>query len=266
MSRTQACRPSIHKPLMSEHLPTFHGKGRATSRNNASLHSHGARIDKLQTRFDKPRAVGTGLNRRWILKDNDNAGEMSPGSITESIELRENPRKKPQPGNLPRPGFEPGPPGFAARRADHYSTGVDQVITTDRNPYTIPASATSPKALLSVRGETPPPRVRVKPRKNLTQATRPDREFLGSDSLTPQPQRWTQRNGQMFSKIATSQPNDFVKNICPQRHNDIDVLTAKFVSAFEKKNIPKNDVSSLLGGISLTMSVVCLYNGGHVEL
>ncbi|KAJ4429086.1 hypothetical protein ANN_26087 [Periplaneta americana] len=33
------------------------------------------------------------------------------------------PRKKSQPGNLPRPGFEPGPPGFAARRADRYSTG-----------------------------------------------------------------------------------------------------------------------------------------------
>ncbi|KAJ4441848.1 hypothetical protein ANN_11707 [Periplaneta americana] len=60
----------------------------------------------------------------------DNAGEMSPGSTTESypafarIGLRETP-EKPQPGNLPRPGFEPGPPGFAARRADRYSTGVD---------------------------------------------------------------------------------------------------------------------------------------------
>ncbi|KAJ4431654.1 hypothetical protein ANN_20253 [Periplaneta americana] len=53
---------------------------------------------------------------------------MSPGSITESypafarIGLRGKPRKKPQPDNLPRPGFEPGPPGFAARRADRYST------------------------------------------------------------------------------------------------------------------------------------------------
>ncbi|KAJ4441943.1 hypothetical protein ANN_11806 [Periplaneta americana] len=35
------------------------------------------------------------------------------------------PRKKPQPGNLPQPGIEPGPPGFVARRADRYSTGVD---------------------------------------------------------------------------------------------------------------------------------------------
>ncbi|KAJ4444588.1 hypothetical protein ANN_06384 [Periplaneta americana] len=35
------------------------------------------------------------------------------------------PRKKPQPGNLPRPGIEPGPLGFAARRANRYSTGVD---------------------------------------------------------------------------------------------------------------------------------------------
>ncbi|KAJ4426957.1 hypothetical protein ANN_26756 [Periplaneta americana] len=35
--------------------------------------------------------------------------------------------EKPQPGNLLRPGFEPGPPGFAARRADRYSTGVDFV-------------------------------------------------------------------------------------------------------------------------------------------
>ncbi|KAJ4431310.1 hypothetical protein ANN_19907 [Periplaneta americana] len=38
------------------------------------------------------------------------------------------PRKKPQPGNLPRPGLEPGPPGFAARRSDRYSTGVDTKV------------------------------------------------------------------------------------------------------------------------------------------
>ncbi|KAJ4443155.1 hypothetical protein ANN_04805 [Periplaneta americana] len=36
--------------------------------------------------------------------------------VNESVEGK--PRKKPQPGNLSRPGFEPGPPGFAARRAD----------------------------------------------------------------------------------------------------------------------------------------------------
>ncbi|KAJ4439747.1 hypothetical protein ANN_07875 [Periplaneta americana] len=53
---------------------------------------------------------------------------MSPGSSTESypafarIGMRENP-EKPQPG-LPRPGFEPGPPAFAARRADRYSTAT----------------------------------------------------------------------------------------------------------------------------------------------
>ncbi|KAJ4427253.1 hypothetical protein ANN_24871 [Periplaneta americana] len=52
---------------------------------------------------------------------------MSPGSSTESypafahIGLRENP-EKPQPGNLPRPGIKPGPSGFAARRANRYST------------------------------------------------------------------------------------------------------------------------------------------------
>ncbi|KAJ4437665.1 hypothetical protein ANN_17810 [Periplaneta americana] len=38
------------------------------------------------------------------------------------------PWKNPKPGNLARPGFEPGPPGFAARRADRYSTGVDSMI------------------------------------------------------------------------------------------------------------------------------------------
>ncbi|KAJ4445324.1 hypothetical protein ANN_07129 [Periplaneta americana] len=56
---------------------------------------------------------------------------MSPGSSTESypafahIGLRGKPRKKPQPGNLPQPGIEPGPRGFEARRASRYSTGVD---------------------------------------------------------------------------------------------------------------------------------------------
>ncbi|KAJ4434517.1 hypothetical protein ANN_23079 [Periplaneta americana] len=60
--------------------------------------------------------------------EGENAGEMSPESNTESypafahIGLRENP-EKPQPGNLPRLEIEPGPPGFAAGRADRYSTG-----------------------------------------------------------------------------------------------------------------------------------------------
>ncbi|KAJ4447233.1 hypothetical protein ANN_09237 [Periplaneta americana] len=59
---------------------------------------------------------------------------MSPGSSTESyaafarIGLRENPGK-PQRGNLPRLGFEPGPPGFAARRADRYSTDMAERLT-----------------------------------------------------------------------------------------------------------------------------------------
>ncbi|KAJ4434138.1 hypothetical protein ANN_16458 [Periplaneta americana] len=44
--------------------------------------------------------------------------------------VEENP-EKPQPGNLPRPGFEPGPPGFAARPADRYSTGVDMSLYKD---------------------------------------------------------------------------------------------------------------------------------------
>ncbi|KAJ4431028.1 hypothetical protein ANN_19621 [Periplaneta americana] len=44
---------------------------------------------------------------------------------SEIKELARN-RKKPQPGNLPRTGIEPGPSGFAARRANRYSTGVDR--------------------------------------------------------------------------------------------------------------------------------------------
>ncbi|KAJ4452286.1 hypothetical protein ANN_03805 [Periplaneta americana] len=54
---------------------------------------------------------------------------MSPGSSTESHPAFARIGKKPQPGNLPRPGFEPGPPGFAARRADRYST--DDVTRLD---------------------------------------------------------------------------------------------------------------------------------------
>ncbi|KAJ4451148.1 hypothetical protein ANN_02590 [Periplaneta americana] len=64
--------------------------------------------------------------------ERDNAGEMSPGSSTESYPafppfgLRENP-EKPKTGNLPQPEIELGPPGFAARRANRYSTGVVRV-------------------------------------------------------------------------------------------------------------------------------------------
>ncbi|KAJ4430281.1 hypothetical protein ANN_22493 [Periplaneta americana] len=45
---------------------------------------------------------------------------IMPGSSIESYPAFA--RKKPQPSNLPRPGFELGPPGFAARLADRYST------------------------------------------------------------------------------------------------------------------------------------------------
>ncbi|KAJ4438499.1 hypothetical protein ANN_14444 [Periplaneta americana] len=60
----------------------------------------------------------------------DNAGEMSPGSTTESYPAfarigSGKTSEKPQSGNLPRPKIESGPPGFAARRANRYFTGVD---------------------------------------------------------------------------------------------------------------------------------------------
>ncbi|KAJ4431266.1 hypothetical protein ANN_19863 [Periplaneta americana] len=57
--------------------------------------------------------------------EDDNAGEMNPETpkVTQHLHCVEGkPQKKPQPGNLPRPGIEPGPPGFAARRANRYST------------------------------------------------------------------------------------------------------------------------------------------------
>ncbi|KAJ4433305.1 hypothetical protein ANN_15564 [Periplaneta americana] len=62
-------------------------------------------------------------------EEGENVGEMSPGSSIESypafahIGLRENHGK-----NLNRPGIEPGPPGFAARCANRYSTGVDSCL------------------------------------------------------------------------------------------------------------------------------------------
>ncbi|KAJ4430194.1 hypothetical protein ANN_22404 [Periplaneta americana] len=68
--------------------------------------------------------------------EGDNARGTSPGSSTESypafahIELRENPIKKPQTGNLSRPGIEPWPPGFAAKRASRYSTECGSMIGT----------------------------------------------------------------------------------------------------------------------------------------
>ncbi|KAJ4433431.1 hypothetical protein ANN_15694 [Periplaneta americana] len=58
---------------------------------------------------------------------------MNPASNTESypafahIGLRENP-EKPQLGNLPQLGIEPGPPGFAARRTNRYSTGQEPMV------------------------------------------------------------------------------------------------------------------------------------------
>ncbi|KAJ4434843.1 hypothetical protein ANN_23414 [Periplaneta americana] len=67
---------------------------------------------------------------------------MSPRSSTESypafarIGLRV-PLKKPQPGNLPRPGFEAGAPGFAARRADRYSTGAHRRGLSGLNNRTV---------------------------------------------------------------------------------------------------------------------------------
>ncbi|KAJ4438655.1 hypothetical protein ANN_14602 [Periplaneta americana] len=51
------------------------------------------------------------------------------------------PREKPQPGNLPQPGFEPGPPGFAARRAKRYSTGVDYIYLNSQKVFKVSAIA-----------------------------------------------------------------------------------------------------------------------------
>ncbi|KAJ4448741.1 hypothetical protein ANN_00132 [Periplaneta americana] len=52
----------------------------------------------------------------------------SGSTVTDTTQVEGKPRKKSQPGNLPRPGIESGPPGFAARRASRYSTGVDWSI------------------------------------------------------------------------------------------------------------------------------------------
>ncbi|KAJ4435848.1 hypothetical protein ANN_18467 [Periplaneta americana] len=80
--------------------------------------------------------------------EGDNADEMSPGSSNEScsalahIGLRENPGK-----NLNQIPY--------AHRPNHV-TPLTTGPYSRQNPYTIPASANSPKAPLSVRGETLP--------------------------------------------------------------------------------------------------------------
>ncbi|KAJ4432031.1 hypothetical protein ANN_20645 [Periplaneta americana] len=66
----------------------------------------------------------------YLASECDNAGEMSPGSNTEiypafiHIGLRETLGKNPQQNNSSRPGIKPRPSGFAARRANRYSTAV----------------------------------------------------------------------------------------------------------------------------------------------
>ncbi|KAJ4450987.1 hypothetical protein ANN_02422 [Periplaneta americana] len=162
----------------------------------------------------------------FFLTRGDNAGEMSPGFSTESypafarIGLRENPGKKPQPGNSLRPGFEPGPPGFAARRADRYSTDTalnemfkpevtkgGVVITScnhrHSNGYEEFRSRTegdnAGEMSLGSSTESYPALARVglreNPGKNLNQVTCPDRDsnpVSQPDALTVTPQVWTE--------------------------------------------------------------------------
>ncbi|KAJ4443481.1 hypothetical protein ANN_05153 [Periplaneta americana] len=68
---------------------------------------------------------------------------MTPGSSTESYPafaqnwVEGKPQKKPQPGNLPRPGFEAGPSGFAASRANRYSTVILPVVLFGCETWTL---------------------------------------------------------------------------------------------------------------------------------
>ncbi|KAJ4451323.1 hypothetical protein ANN_02785, partial [Periplaneta americana] len=72
---------------------------------------------KVKNVAEKCRNAGDGF-------DNDCETAFALTKCAYAADSEGKPQKKPQPGNLSRPGFEPGPPGFAARRADRYSTGV----------------------------------------------------------------------------------------------------------------------------------------------
>ncbi|KAJ4436716.1 hypothetical protein ANN_16848 [Periplaneta americana] len=90
----------------------------------------------------------------------DNAGEVSPGPSTESylafarVGLRENPGKNLNQVTCPTPEFEPGPPGFAARRADRYSTGVDwSVVLYGAETWTLQRNQEEKKKLVGSLAE-----------------------------------------------------------------------------------------------------------------
>ncbi|KAJ4425646.1 hypothetical protein ANN_27842 [Periplaneta americana] len=76
------------------------------------------------------------LASKW--DEGDNAGEMSSGSSADSypafahIGLRENRGKNFNQVTCPKPGIEPGPLGFAARRTNRHSTDV---TTCSDEPY-----------------------------------------------------------------------------------------------------------------------------------
>ncbi|KAJ4437481.1 hypothetical protein ANN_17625 [Periplaneta americana] len=74
---------------------------------------------------DSPEFMDVGISGRFHLKRLSKHRKL-PSICSYWVEGK--PRKKPQPGNLPQPEFEPGPPGFAARRADRYSTALERLV------------------------------------------------------------------------------------------------------------------------------------------
>ncbi|KAJ4450102.1 hypothetical protein ANN_01509 [Periplaneta americana] len=87
---------------------------------SVQLQTRGERCSRTVISAAEPTAAASKLLRSWHRKT-----LHLRGTITLMLKVEGKPRKKPQPGNLLRLGFEPGPPGFAVRRANRYLTEED---------------------------------------------------------------------------------------------------------------------------------------------